>query len=325
MQLGCAKAAAPLSGGVVSYALLSDRYSLGHLAWICHLARVKTVSTSLALPRSTHRAWWLWPNVLSLDAPVIALVWQEAFAQVLMMELGWVPRVILAVCTWLAYCGDRLLDARRLPAGPVQSARHTFAHRHSRRLIIVWVTAVVLAALLGLQLPVREIIFGSVWLMVLGGYFLLQHASPFRAKAGRWKEPVAGTVFALGVLFFVALRVESISPGMILAALAWAGLCALNCLTVAGWDRELDAAMNQPSLARSCPGLERALPWLGLVVAALALGAAVWEGRWLPLALATTVSALALLELARRPGWVSAEIRRVWADAVLLTPVCFLF
>ena len=69
--------------------------------------------------------------------------------------------------------------------------------------------------------------------------------------------------------------------------------------------------------------MERALPWMAFGLAALALGAAALEARWLVLSLAVTASALALLELARRPELFSAEARRVWADVVLLTPFLF--
>ena len=74
-------------------------------------------------------------------------------------------------------------------------------------------------------------------------------------------------------------------------------------------------------MARRWAGMERALPWMALSLAALALGAAALEARWLVLSLAVTASALALLELARRPKLFSSEARRVWADVVLLTPL----
>ena len=95
---------------------------------------MKPALSVIALPAARMRPWWLWPNVLSLDAPVVALVWQAAFARLLAVELGWTQRGLLAVCVWLAYCGDRLLDARRLPEGSVDSARHAFARDHSKAL-----------------------------------------------------------------------------------------------------------------------------------------------------------------------------------------------
>ena len=107
---------------------------------------MKPAFSVIALPAAQLRPWWLWPNLLSLDAPVVALVWQAAFARILAVELGWTQRGLLAVCVWLAYCGDRLLDARRLPAGPVDSARHAFARDHARPLAAAWCVGLALAA-----------------------------------------------------------------------------------------------------------------------------------------------------------------------------------
>jgi hypothetical protein len=220
----------------------------------------------------------------------------------------------------LAYCGDRLLDARRLPAGPVDSARHAFARDHARPFAAAWSVGLALAAAMALQMSAREMLAGAGLLAAVGVYFLLHHLQSSRERAGRWKEPMAGLVFAVGALFFVTLNLQITVP-FVLAALAWGGLCAMNCMVIAGWDRDRDAAMAQPSMARRWAGMERALPMMALGWVGLALGAAALDARWLPLALALAASALALLELARRPELFSAEARRVWADAVLLTPL----
>ena len=281
---------------------------------------MKPAFSVIALPAAQLRPWWLWPNLLSLDAPVVALVWQAAFARILAVELGWTQRGLLAMCVWLAYCGDRLLDARRLPAGPVDSARHAFARDHARPFAAAWSVGLALAAAMALQMSAREMLAGAGLLAAVGVYFLLHHLQSSRERAGRWKEPMAGLVFAVGALFFVTLNLQITVP-FVLAALAWGGLCAMNCMVIAGWDRDRDAAMAQPSMARRWAGMERALPMMALGWVGLALGAAALDARWLPLALALAASALALLELARRPELFSAEARRVWADAVLLTPL----
>ncbi|MBC8326988.1 MAG: hypothetical protein H8E27_15315 [Verrucomicrobia subdivision 3 bacterium] len=289
---------------------------------------MKPALSAIALPETQHRSWWLWPNLLSLDAPVVALVWQEAFAAGLAVDLGWTQRALLAVCVWLAYCGDRLLDARRLPEGAVDSPRHAFARDHSTALTVAWCVGLALATVLALQMSAREMLVGAGLLTVLGGYFLLHHVRASRERAGRWKELMAGVCFAAGTLFFVVLNLQIAVPvvwgSFVLAALAWGGLCVINCLVIAGWDRESDAAMKQPSLARRWAGMERALPMMALGLVGMILGATVLDDRWVPLALALAASALALLELARRPNGGSAEARRVWADAVLLTPLLVL-
>ncbi len=129
---------------------------------------MKPVVPSMALNPSQTRPWWLWPNVLGLDAPLVALVWKETWAMCLGVELAWIQRGLLALAVWLSYCGDRLLDARRLD-GPVGSQRHEFARRHAIFLKRVWLGAVMGMVVLGLSLPWSEIAWGTVMLAGVGG------------------------------------------------------------------------------------------------------------------------------------------------------------
>lgn len=281
---------------------------------------MKPALTVIAMPAAQSRPWWLWPNLLSLDAPLVALAWQEIFARALPMELGWTQRGLLAVCVWLAYCGDRLLDARRLPEGPVESARHAFAREQSRPLILALGVGSVLAVTLALRIPLPELFAGLALLVVVAGYFVLHHMQSTRVRAGRWKELMVGVVFAVGTLFFVAMNGQFTVP-FLLSAAAWAGLCVMNCLLIAGWDRERDAAMAQHSLARRWNGMERSLPVVAVFLLLLVLAATRLEGRLFPVAAAIMVSLMALLELARRPNRFSSEARHVLADVVLLTPI----
>ena len=281
---------------------------------------MKPALTVIAMPTAQSRPWWLWPNLLSLDAPLVALAWQEIFARALPVELGWTQRGLLAVCVWLAYCGDRLLDARRLPEGPVESARHAFAQEQSRPLSLALGVGSVLAVTLALRIPLPELFAGLALLVVVAGYFVLHHMQSTRVRAGRWKELMVGVVFAVGTLFFVAMNGQFTVP-FLLAAAAWAGLCVMNCLLIAGWDRERDAAMAQHSLARRWNGMERSLPVVAVFLLLLVLAATRLEGRLFPVAAAIMVSLMALLELARRPNRFSSEARHVLADVVLLTPI----
>ena len=281
---------------------------------------MKPALTVIAMPAAQSRPWWLWPNLLSLDAPLVALAWQEIFAQALPVELGWTQRGLLAVCVWLAYCGDRWLDARRLPEGPVESVRHAFAQEQSRALILALGVGSVLAVTLALRIPLPELFAGLALLVGVAGYFVLHHMQSTRVRTGRWKELMVGVVFAVGTLFFVAMNGQFTVP-FLLAAAAWAGLCVMNCLLIAGWDRERDAAMAQHSLARRWNGMERSLPVVAVFLLLLVLAATRLEGRLFPVAAAIMVSLMALLELARRPNRFSSEARHVLADVVLLTPI----
>jgi len=312
-----------LHRSVIGFAAVSHARDYPWLtSWICDaIGPVKPASTVFEMPGARSRPWWLWPNLLSLDAPLVALAWQEIFARALLSwELDWMQRGLLAVCVWLAYCGDRLLDVRRLSEGPVESARHAFAREYSRPLIIVWGMGLLLAAILALQIPLRELLAGLVLLVVVVDYFALHHLQSTRARAGRWKELMAGVGFAVGTLFFVVMNGQFTVPFLLTAA-AWAGLCTLNCLVIAGWDRERDKAMAQHSLAQRWNGMEQSLPMVAVFLSAMVLAASLMEGQVLPIAVAIMVSLMTLLEMARRSNQFSPEARHVLADVVLLTPI----
>ena len=54
---------------------------------------------------------WLWPNLLSLDAPAVALLWQIFFARCFHAKLEPLPSVLLVLAVWLIYAADRTIDA----------------------------------------------------------------------------------------------------------------------------------------------------------------------------------------------------------------------
>ena len=279
------------------------------------------VSTAAVALRAGARPWWLWPNILSLDAPLVALVWQEGFARSLDLDLGWPSRLILALCTWLAYCGDRILDGYRLN-GPVDSDRHEFARVHRRVLSLLWCVGLLLAAVVAWQLPRPELVGGLVLLLLVGTYFALHHHPASRTRAGRFKEVMAGAGFAAGTVYAVMVSAGS-SLGFLLMCTAWAGLCSVNCLIIAGWDRAEDRVMGQPSLARQWPKMESVIPWL-VGLSLLAAAAAAWlDPRWQLLMVAVAVSGTGLLTLLGFGESLRTTLRRVLADAVLLTPVLF--
>src|SRR5580658_6901540 len=72
---------------------------------------------------------WLWFNLLSLDAPLIALVWQDFLARCYPTVLHPTGRAVLGLTVWAIYLADRLLDVR-FPASAAESVRHQIYRRH---------------------------------------------------------------------------------------------------------------------------------------------------------------------------------------------------
>ena len=280
---------------------------------------MKSATTIAQIAEERIYPWWLWPNILSLDAPLIALAWQELWAHCLAVDISWMHRVLLALATWLAYSGDRLLDARRLK-GPTESPRHKFSHKHYLLLTKVWFIGLVIVITLGLQLSVLEIINGLILLVVVACYFLIYHWQYTRAFAGSAKEIMAGTVFSAGTVFFV-MTGSTLTPGIWLAFASWAGLCVMNCLSIACWDRQRDKVMEQHSLARCWIRADLWLWLWAIAVITLAIGAWSMDPRLVPIAAALSLSALALSKLTNAEG---DDLRRVLADVLLLTPMLLL-
>ena len=67
---------------------------------------VPSFSTTTFLPRPL----WLWPHLLSLEAPLVAVAWTWGLAKLHQMSI--MPGVLpgLGLCVWIVYVLDRVLD-----------------------------------------------------------------------------------------------------------------------------------------------------------------------------------------------------------------------
>lgn len=86
--------------------------------------------------------WWLVPNLLALDAPVVAVVWLHAFARAFGTTVPWPVTAGLFVAVWSIYLADRLIDARCLREIGCATSRHRFAASYRKEM-----TALLLLAL----------------------------------------------------------------------------------------------------------------------------------------------------------------------------------
>lgn len=283
------------------------------------------ISQSQEAPRAAgaeSTPWWLVPNLLALDAPLVAVVWLSAFAHAFESAVEWPTVVALFAAVWCVYLVDRLNDARRLQDESVATARHVFARRH--RLILL--TALAVSMGLGGWLAVTRletgllrsglILVGAVGIY-FGGFVRLFHDwRPLPAK-----EVVCGFVFSVGC----ALGVEEVRHDWLMAlpaVLLFGGVCALNCLAISAWEKAADRVNDTTAAGCWWRRLDADLPWLGVVLMLLSY-VAYHETNGGVIFQAVFVSSLGLtaLHLLRDAPWLGARLRRVLADAVLLTPL----
>ena len=73
------------------------------------------------------RPWWVWLNVLGLDAVLAALCWMPVFARATGAHLDRAEYIVLGCAVWCIYAADRFMDGRM--TGGLRGERHHFAVR----------------------------------------------------------------------------------------------------------------------------------------------------------------------------------------------------
>ncbi|HYV63734.1 MAG TPA: hypothetical protein VE958_13715 [Bryobacteraceae bacterium] len=254
-----------------------------------------------------HSRPWLWPNLLSLDAPVVALLWQLLFVRCFHGSLGMLPAALLAVAVWLIYVADRTLDAWRGTPGAADQPRHEFYRRHWRMVLPIWTAALGAGGWLAWsRLPGPLFIEGVAVASLTGLYFAAVHFTPSVLRRAGSKESAVAVLFGLGASLAAWPGVQTTSD--VLAIVLFSGLCWMNCSAIEDFEhgRELRpsviVAAGVVALTAACL-LQHQRPILGA---------------------AETAGALGLVLLDRMRGGYSAEALRVLADVVLLTPIVFL-
>jgi hypothetical protein len=132
---------------------------------------------------------WLWFNLLSLDAPLIALVCQDFLARCYPTLLRPTGRGALGLTVWAIYLADRLLDVRH-PASAIESMRHRFYRQH-RGYVIALLALIVCADALLTTLWLRPAVFDE-GLLLTGCVVCIWRRLPSRAGAAsrksRWRQ-----------------------------------------------------------------------------------------------------------------------------------------
>ncbi len=262
------------------------------------------------MPKKLSNPWWLWPNILSLDAPFVALSWQWLLHRSFDIPLPFRLQATLGIAVWIIYVLDRCLDVWKENADTLSTARHRFYRQY-------WFPMLALAVLTGsvmlwlARFHLHPIMFTSgigLGVLILGYLMLVQRFTRIFHLTGL-KEASVGILFAIGVTLNLWIKLPLKSWGFHLAFIAFAILCTLNCLLIHGW--ELTSRPRQTA-------------WLRWTLTLLPLLFLILMRDRLPLALCFGFSSLGLALLGWT-GWrLDASLRRVLVDAVLLTPLLFI-
>ena len=186
---------------------------------------------------------WQWPNLLALDAALIAVLWQAAFAHNIGLSISTPAQVVLGLSVWLTYMADRLFDVAKRPREQLHSARHRFAKQHFRTFWRVWFCALTInLAIASTGLTTIELRNGTALLALCLLYTTLNQALSRKFFP---KEICVAIIYVGGIIVFLLPYAALLSPASALAL-----LCLINCLIIGAKEVQVDAALQVRSMSR---------------------------------------------------------------------------
>jgi hypothetical protein len=296
----------------------SDRSSARVETWVEKRFSVADFLSDLA------KNSWAWLHLLSLDAPLVAVLWQLLFAKALRVHLAPVVPLITALAIWLIYVADRILDSYQAEEGTEEALRHRFYRAHRMAFLPAFFTILLVTGWMAFaDLGFKTWRDGLLLAAIVGGYFAVVHVLGGRAQKWFPKEVAVAILFGIGTFMPVGVRAQQLDFRFLLPFVLFLLVLWMNTLIIeySEWVTLRRRAADRPHESTILMG--RHLAAFGAVVGLLALSA--MASRWFPLdrpiLLAEGLSALGLGMLAWQWRRISSYAVRVTADLVLLTPL----
>ncbi len=277
------------------------------------------------MPAEQRKPFWLYPNLLSMDAPLVAVSWLYLFAKT--WRLGyhpWEAYVSLGLVVWGIYMTDRLLDVSlRGASTDMLAIRHQFHQRHQRVFRGGVIAAFTLALLLVLtKIPMtiyKHLLFGGV---LVAGFFGLSMLTYQAAReVPLTKNVLAGLAFAFGTAMMAHLYRWEYGIYDLLASrefVCFAVLCILNISAIDLWE---NASRSVDLEIHASHELSLTLPLILLGAASLVFALLDYGQAARPFYYAILTGSALLYIINRLRSQFSMDTLRVLANLALLVPV----
>ncbi|HUL15874.1 MAG TPA: hypothetical protein VLV88_07750 [Terriglobales bacterium] len=291
--------------------------------------RTLTAVPAIAEIRRRNRPIWMWWQLLSLDAPTVAVVWALLFARCAGAPLRAGKVFALAAMVWLIYAADRVADGIIPRPGERLEERHRFYARHTFAVCCFGVFLLVMLAYLfvvDLGSLERQATLWLLWAVTI--YFVWIHVPFHRLRPGVMKGIVVGLIFACGTVLMAWTQAGKEGGRVGESAVVFWLLCSLNCIAIEHWEHESETKARDVRAdfrkegARKGGNARRFLAYMFAAASAcMVVILANSAGHPFEIFLASSGLAAALLGLIHslREG-ISGEDLRVLADAALVLP-----
>lgn len=281
--------------------------------------------SSPTVPAEPRKPLWLLPNLLSLDAPLVAIAWLYVFAQTWRLGyLPWESYLVLGLAVWAIYIADRLLDLSILGVNsPKLSVRHRFHQQHRKFFTIALIiSAGITLALVISRMPMS--IYAKLMpggLLVAGFFGVSMLASQDEQEVPHAKNIIAGFSFAFGTAMFAQLYRSGFDLWDMIGSrefISFATLCILNIAAIDIWEH---ANRSPDTETKASDELSLTLPLTLLAATALASAVLDQSGASRPFFYSILTGTALLYMLNRMRSSLSMDAMRVLADVAMLAPV----
>jgi hypothetical protein len=186
---------------------------------------------------------WLWPNLLSLDAPLVAIAWLTVFRKMWRLVYHpWEAYVGLALVVWVIYVVDRLIDASLRKNNPERcEPRHLFHWKHRKVFgVAAGIASAVAVGLLFRYIPASIYFHLVIAGFLVGGFFglaLLSGNSP--SEIPHVKNVIAGLAFAYGTALTAYIYQGAVAfqdAMMSREVICFGVLCIMNISAIDLWE-----------------------------------------------------------------------------------------
>jgi hypothetical protein len=237
-------------------------------------------------------------------------------------------QVALFLTAWLIYLIDRFADSISLPTNSEKTLREAFCLRHKNVWIVLIPTIALSDAVFVFWRVDHKVFVGGIFLGAMAMIYLAINFVFSKLWAAiPIKEIVIGLLFAAGTLLAPMAQLSSARSAITkweagFAAVLFACLCSLNCMSIAVWERNLDRLQRKHSIATRWVHAKLLVRVLAVIVTVSSIVLGIIEMPLRPIADCLVLSAIALLVL--HFVRVAADERAALADLVLLTPLAWL-
>ena len=177
-------------------------------------------------------------NILSLDAPLVVLIWIELICTEFEVIIPFVYKIVFFFSTWLAYSADRFLELYSKKPDSVICDRHLFFFKSKKIFGLIWITIFLFSIYIAIKnflFPNLLFCFGLLFLVILNqlqSFFRLNKIELIFPKNIRTSLFLSLTCFYLPFLFTKDYSKEILYSFLIIGVLFY-----FNCLKIKLWEK----------------------------------------------------------------------------------------